>query len=226
MTKVVEPAKGEEGVVEGEHHEGQNEVVEGNAGGDDTEDVVEPLVGAGRFPVLHHKAGSNLASDLAMDGGGGGDGEEEHVIAGVEAVPEGGDEVCEVEVERGRCAVVDVATQPEISRLVPALARVAQRLGRFVRDYTNVLDTIPLRFSCRFVNSIVTDPTHASGAFCDLPSKVVFEADPEERQPNLEVSVEPRRAGRELGVDQHLAAWQLGVDGGVSGKKEEALKEL
>lgn len=160
------------------------------------------------------KDGRELLPSNAFAEGHEGNREEEHVITGVEAVPECAESVsCD---ETAVCTHVNVSTEPIGSFHVPHSAQCLHVWGSLKlkdSDIAGVLPTLHFTILIKAFKAGIPDVVRTLGIF---PGKVVPLANEEKSDPHVKVTIDPGLGQELLGDDDGSGV--LGI-GGVQKRK-------
>mmetsp|Transcript_28203 Transcript_28203/g.53372 ORF Transcript_28203/g.53372 Transcript_28203/m.53372 type:complete len:477 (+) Transcript_28203:141-1571(+) len=203
-----------------EHLERLDEVLDEERGGDDGGNSP-----GGPLSSCAEAGGELLAAD-PLAGREEGHREEEEVVAGVEAVPEGGHGVGGG--ERASGAHVDVAGKPVRRLLVPSGGEDLQvRRGLELED-VDVVGVLPSDGIALVVKALESGVPDIVGSLGVLPGEVVLEADAEEGEPLVRVTLVPGRSVDEAdtgtgGDEDRVVVLGIGgvQDGELSGSHYE-----
>mmetsp|Transcript_10323 Transcript_10323/g.23553 ORF Transcript_10323/g.23553 Transcript_10323/m.23553 type:complete len:227 (-) Transcript_10323:883-1563(-) len=170
----------------GQEHEWLDKVVDDDGGAEEGQHVIQGLEERlASLSVLLEEVRTNLGAAHTSHRGEEGRGHEEHVVARVEAVPEGGDGVGPVESE---AAILDTlehgALQPGRRAHVPEDGGVSEVHGELEPDWVRICDAVPLGLPSGLVHTVIAKACHDTASFSKKPSEVVLEAEHHVDDPN------------------------------------------
>ena len=161
-----------------------------------------PLAAAGR------KTRSELLTADALTEGEDGDGKEEHVITGVESMPEGAQAVRGGEATTG--SDVNVTRKPVGGLHVPHGAQSLDIGGGLKFHDSNIAGGLPSLDIAFIIESLESSVPNVVGALGVLPCKVVLLTNEKESDPLVQIALDPRAGQELLGKDNGGGILRIG----------------
>ena len=154
------------------------------------------------------KTGSELLAADTLTEGEDGNGEEEHVVSGVESMPEGAETVRGREASTG--SEVYITGKPVGSLHVPHGTQSLDIGSGFEFHNPNIASGLPSLDLAVIIESLEASIPNVVGTLGILPGKVVFLANEKQSNPLVQITVNPRTGQELLGEDNWGGILRIG----------------
>mmetsp|Transcript_36034 Transcript_36034/g.53691 ORF Transcript_36034/g.53691 Transcript_36034/m.53691 type:complete len:222 (+) Transcript_36034:243-908(+) len=174
----------------------------------------------GEGPLALGEVGTETFLGDTITEGHEGDTQKEHVVSGVESMPEG---THGVDSNKGATSSdVDVSCQPQGRLLVPLPCESLSVGCCFKRNNVHVIGIFKALGVSFFVKAFKAGVPNVVGTFCVFPGKVVLLTNTDETDPSVHVTVDPW-VGQEFfrQYDRSVVFWIDGIQEGEVGTDED-----